>query len=172
MRLDDLVLKLPGDEFQVRFHEHLTVLSGVGMLERQALADSIIGALTGNAEHTVVTMIDRTGRPFEIVASGGHAVCRYLDDDSPALPLVGTLTTTADALRGLMLVQAGDLGLTARVRVEDHPELADARATLHELAKELQAAHSGRSVKEQFRDELAEIATLIRSAEESTARRE
>src|SRR5258705_2345371 len=173
MRLEDLVLRIPGDEFQVHFHEHLTVLSGIGMLERQALADSIIGALTGNAEQTVVTMIDRTGRPVEIVASGGNAVCRYLDDNSPALPLVGTLATTADALRALMLVQAGDLGLMpTKVRVEDHPELADARTTLHELANELHSAQSGRSVKEQLRDELTEIAAMIRSAEESTARRE
>ncbi|MEY2434630.1 MAG: hypothetical protein QOC92_4355, partial [Acidimicrobiaceae bacterium] len=28
MRLEDLVLRIPGDEFRVRFHEHLTVLSG------------------------------------------------------------------------------------------------------------------------------------------------
>src|SRR4051812_25614042 len=102
MRLEDLVLRIPGDEFQVRFHEHLTVLSGIGLLERQALADSIVGALTGNAEHTVVTMTDRTGRPIEIVSSGGIAQCRYLDDNSSALPLVGTIATTADALRSLM----------------------------------------------------------------------
>ena len=38
MRLEELILRIPGDEFQVRFHEQLTVLSGIGMLERQALA--------------------------------------------------------------------------------------------------------------------------------------
>src|SRR4051794_13533562 len=150
MRLEDLVLRIPGDEFRVRFHEHLTVLSGIGLLERQALADSIVGALTGNAEHTVVTMVDRTGRPVEIVATGGSAVCRFLDDDSPALPLVGTVATTADALRALMLVQAGDLGLMpARSSVDENPELGEARATLHELATQLKAAQSGRSIKEQ-----------------------
>src|SRR5947209_20394246 len=81
MRLEDLVLRIPGDEFQVRFHEHLTVLSGIGMLERQALADSLVGALTGQAENTVLTYRDRTGRPVEIVSSGGTAACRFLDDD-------------------------------------------------------------------------------------------
>src|SRR3954452_14372047 len=173
MRFEDLAVSIPGDEFQVRFHEHLTVLCGVGLLERQALADSIIGALTGNVEHTVVHMVDRTGRPIEIVSVGGVAECRYLDDDNPALPLVGTVAQTADALRALMLVQAGDLGLTPdRVSSDDHPELAEARATLHALTRELEAAKSGRSVKEQLRDELAAIAAQIRQAEESTARRE
>src|SRR3954471_3676283 len=173
MGFEDLVWSIPGAEFQVRFHEHLTVLCGVGLLERQALADSIIGALTGNVEHTVVHMVDRTGRPIEIVSVGGVAECRYLDDDNPALPLVGTVAQTADALRALMLVQAGDLGLTPdRVSSEDHPELAEARATLQALTRELEAAKSGRSVKEELREELAVIATHIRYADESTARRE
>jgi hypothetical protein len=173
MRFEELAVNVPGDEFRVRFHEHLTVLCGVGLLERQALADSIIGALTGNVEHTVVRMVDRTGRPIEIVSVGGVAECRYLDDDDPALPLVGTVAATPDALRALMLVQAGDLGLTPdRVSAEDHPELAEARATLQALTRELAAAKSGRSVKQQIGDELAAIAAQLRQAEESTARRE
>src|SRR5258708_27398922 len=90
MRLEDLVLRIPGDEFQVRFHEHLTVLSGIGMLERQALADSMIGALTGGAENAVVKLRDHTGRPIEIVSNGGSAVGHHLDDRSPAFALVCT----------------------------------------------------------------------------------
>ena len=129
MRLEELVLRIPGDEFQIRFHEQLTVLSGIGMLERQALADSMIGALTGNADNAVVTLRDRTGRPIEIVSAGGSATGRYLDDDSVALSLVGTIASSSDALRALMLLQAGDLGLTpTRERLDDNPELAEARA--------------------------------------------
>ena len=173
MRLEDLVLRIPGDEFQVRFHEHLTVLSGIGMLERQALADSLVGALSGHAENTVLTLRDRTGRPIEIVSNGGTAVGRYLDDDTPALPLVGTLAPSVDALRGLVLVQAGDLGLTpSRARSDEHPELAEARATLQELTKEIEGAKAGRSQKDQLRDELASIAAQIRMTEDGTARRE
>jgi len=173
MRLDELVLRIPGDDFQVHFHDQLTVLSGIGMLERQALGDSIVGALTGNAENAVARLVDRTGRPIEIMSAGGTAACRYLDDDSPALPLVGTLAATADALRALILVQAGDLGLTpARVSVDDHPELAEARATLQQLTKELAAATSGRSRTQQVEDELSSISTQIRQAEENAARRE
>jgi len=173
MRLEDLVLRIPGDEFQVRFHEHLTVLAGLGMLERQALADSLIGALTGNTENSVVNVKDRTGRPVEIVSTGGVAAGRYLDDDTAALPLIGTLAQSADALRSLMLIQAGDLGLTpSRARSDDHPELAEARATLQALTKEIEAATAGRIEEDQRLDELASIAAQIRQAEDGTARRD
>ena len=173
MRLEDLVLRIPGDEFQVRFHEHLTVLSGIGMLERQALADSLVGALSGQAENTILTYRDRTGRQVEIVSSGGTAACRFVDDDSPALPLLGTVAPTADALRALVLLQAGDLGLTpSRARSDDHPELAEARATLLALTKEIEAATAGRSQRDNVRDELTAITAQIRLAEDGTARRE
>lgn len=173
MRLEDLVLRIPGDEFQVHFHEHLTVFSGVGMLERQALGDTLIGALTGHAENSVVTLRDRTGRPFEIVSNGGTAAGRYLDDDTAALPLVGTVAPSVDALRSLMLLQAGDLGLTpSRAHDDDHPELIEARATLHALAKVIEAATAGQNRKDQLLDELSSIAAQIRLAEDGTARRE
>ena len=173
MRLEELVLRIPGDEFRVRFHEHLTVLSGIGMLERQALADSLLGALTGAAENTVLTYTDRSGRPVEIVSSGGTAACTFLDDSSPALPLVGTLAPTADALRSLLQLQAGDIGLTpSRSRGNDSPELEEARATLAELTEELQAVVADRQRQEQTRAELAAIESQLRHAEDGTSRRQ
>src|SRR3954471_3941431 len=173
MRLEELILRIPGDEFQVRFHEQLTVLSGVGMLERQALADSIIGALTGSAENSVARLVDHTGRAIEIVANGGTAEARVVADDSPALALVGTVAPTVDALRALMLLQAGDLGLTpTHPRSDEHPELAEARATLQQLTTALDAAKSGRTKKEQLAEELDDVETHIRQASDNAARRE
>ena len=173
MRLEELILRIPGDEFQVRFHEHLTVLSGVGMLERQALADSIIGALTGGADNAVARLVDHTGRPFEIVANGGSTEARYLDDESPALGLVGTVAPSADALRALMLLQAGDLGLTpTHPRADEHPELVEARATLQQLTTALDAAKSGRTKKEQLAEELEAVENQIRQASDNAARRQ
>src|SRR4051794_17206797 len=173
MRLEELVLRIPGDEFRVRFHDHLTVLSGIGMLERQALSESLLGALTGSAENTVLTYVDRFGRRVEVVAGGGTAACRYLDDDTPALPVVGTLAPTADALRSLVILQAGDLGLTPTPsRRDDHPELAEARATLRALTKELQTALALRHDHEHIREELSAVRAQIRQAEDGAARRE
>jgi hypothetical protein len=173
MRLEELVLRIPGEEFRVRFHEHLTVLSGIGMLERQALADSLLGALTGTAEDTVLTYTDRSGRPVQIVSNGGTPTCTYLDDNTAALPLVGTLAPTADALRSLLQVEAGDIGLTPpHSRDNESPELEEARATLAALTQELKAVLAHRQHQDQLRAEIAAIETQLRQAEDGAARRE
>ena len=61
MRFDELVLKIPGDELRVKFHPRMTVLSGLGAPEREALAESIVGALAGGAESTAMRYVDGTG---------------------------------------------------------------------------------------------------------------
>ena len=33
MRLEQLSLRIPGDEFRLRFHERLTIVSGIGVLD-------------------------------------------------------------------------------------------------------------------------------------------
>lgn len=167
------MLRIPGDEFRVRFHEQLTVLSGIGMLERQALADSVIGALTGATESTVMTLTDNTGRPVQLVSSAGRVSATYLDDGNPAPVVVGWLAPDAESLRDLMLVQAGDLGLvTGRPRSDEPAELIEARATLAELTTELQTAVANRNALEMARAELAEVEEQMRQAEDSTAQRE
>ena len=62
MRFDELVLKIPGDELRVKFHPRMTVLSGLGAPEREALAESIVGALAGGRESTAMRYVDGTGR--------------------------------------------------------------------------------------------------------------
>ena len=173
MRLDELVLRVPGDELRVRFHEQLTVLCGIGMLERQTLSESLISALAGTADDTVLTYTDRTGRQVEIVSTKGTAVARYTEDDAPAPLVVGSATQSADELRSLMLVQAGDLGLTAtRTRDEDDPELRDARALLADLTQELQASMVERHAQQVVREELASVEAQLKQADENAARRE
>jgi hypothetical protein len=171
MRLDELVLRVPGDEIRVHFHEHLTVLCGIGLLERKALADSLTQALAGTAESTVLTYTDNTGRPVQIVSSGGSATNCFLDDGTTALPLVGTITPTEDELRALVLVQASDLGLNStHVALQDGPELAEARATLADLTRELQAAIADRHDQDEHRQELAAIEEQLRAANDDRSR--
>src|SRR5256885_5494035 len=63
MRFDELSLRIPGDELRMRFHERLTVLSGIGALERQGLVEGLLGTLTGTQRHsTVLTYLDSEGR--------------------------------------------------------------------------------------------------------------
>jgi hypothetical protein len=167
------VLRIPGDELRVRFHEQLTVLCGIGILERQALRESLISALAGTADDTVLTYTDRTGRQVEIVSTGGKAVARYTDDGTPALLAVGSAAQSADELRSLMLVQASDLGLTAtRSHADDDPELRDARATLAELTHELQVAMAERQAQQVLHEELATVEAQLQQVEDNAAMRE
>ena len=173
VRFVELVLRIPGDEYKIRFHDQLTVLSGIGMIEREALADSLIGAITGEAESTVLVFLDGDSRPAQIVSSDGRARGTYLDDRTAAPPMLSTLAADPDALRTLMLLRAPDLGLHAtRARPEDTPELAEARATLAGLTAELQAALSARAQLDGARTELHQVDGQLRAFEEGTARRE
>jgi hypothetical protein len=173
VQLEELVLRIPGDEFRIRFHPQLTVMSGIGMLERQALADSIVGALTGRAESTTLTYRDATGRRVRAVSVGGRMVATYDDDGGPAGGLVGTAAPDAEALRALMLVGAADLGMgSARPRSEDPPDLAEARSMLEALSAELEEAVAASNLGDAVRAELAEVEAALRGAEEGVARRE
>jgi hypothetical protein len=173
MRLEELVLRVPGDELRVRFHEQLTVLCGIGILERQALRESLISALAGTAEDTVLTYTDRTGRQVEIVSTSGTAVARYTDDGTPALLAVGSAAQSVDELRSLMLVQASDLGLTStRSHADDDPELRDARATLAELTQDLQVAMAERHAHQVVQEELAAIEAQLQQLSDNAAMRE
>ncbi len=173
MRLNELVLRIPGDELRIRFHEHLTVLAGLGMVERQALTDRVLAAVAGTADGTSLTAVDADGREIEIVSESGLAAARYTDDGSLAPLVLGTVVQTVEELRALMLVTAADLGLrAARSRVNDDPELIEARATLVELTKDLHDAMARRTRLQARREELAEVEAALLRAKDDDARRE
>ena len=75
VRFDELVLKIPGDELRVKFHPRMTVLSGLGAPEREALAQSIVGALAGGPESTAMRYVDGTGRLGERRSPGPTGPC-------------------------------------------------------------------------------------------------
>lgn len=174
MRFDEFVLRVPGDEFRLRFHEQLTVLAGVGPAERQALLDSIVGALTGEADGAVLSGTDHTGRPVELTALGGQVRTRYLDDEGGQPPApVGWFAPDAATLRDLVVI-TGDL--IAGVPSDDHddgsPQLAQARAALRAVDQERQAALDARAAVEAALARMAELDEAMREAEAGAARRE
>ena len=117
VRFDELVLKIPGDELHLRFHPRMTVLSGLGAPEREALAQSILGALAGGRESTVMRYVDGVGRTVDVVAEPDEPVhARYEDDGSAgaAPPIDGPVSSKE--LASLMLVTATDLGGVSRRR--------------------------------------------------------
>lgn len=176
MRYDEFALRVPGEDegFRIRFHEHLTVLAGVGSLERQALIDAVVGALTGEGDATTLTCTDYTGRPMELTTGGGRVSARFLDDGTPAPVPVGWYAPDAESLRSLVVLTAADLApdTSSTARENDPPELAEARATLRELAAELAAATDAHRKVEAAQAEVAALDARIKAAEGDAARRE
>jgi len=121
VRFDELVLKIPGDELHLRFHPRMTVLSGLGAPEREALAQSILGSLAGGRESTVMRYVDGVGRTVDVVAEPDEPVhARYEDDGSPAPPPIDGPVSSKE-LASRMLVTATDLGGVSRVVRDDEP---------------------------------------------------
>jgi hypothetical protein len=173
MRFDEFVLRIPGDEFRLRFHDQLTVLAGIGPAERQAMLTSVVGALTGEAEGAAMTATDHTGRPIELTAVGGRVRARFLDDagGQPPTP-IGWFAPDAAALRDLLVVTADDLGVRGCDHHDDPPEIADARAALWLVDQERQAALDARGAVEDALRRMGALDEELRAAEADAARRE
>ena len=174
MRFEEFTLRVPGEEFRIRFHEHLTVLAGVGPNERQALIDSLVGAMTGSADDTVLTCTDHTGRTTQITTMGGRAHVRFMDDGTAAPTPIGWFAPDEASLRRIVVLNADELGLApgAKDRPEDTPEVSEARATLRELAAQLSGAEDARERVLLARQALVDLEGRLRVAESSAARRE
>src|SRR2546425_12362573 len=97
----------------MRFHERLTVLSGIGALERQGLVEGLLGTLTGTQRHsTILTYLDSEGRRVTVTRDhDGHLSHVYEDDGTPAPDLVAGTGFDADMPRALCCVGASHPGL-------------------------------------------------------------
>jgi hypothetical protein len=173
VRFEELSLRIPGDELRMRFHDKITVLSGIGALERQGLVESLLGALAaGPAQSAELSYIDAQGRRIRIRRDPMGDVTHSFEDDSPAPDFLAMVGLDLAGLRELAHVRAGDLGLlTTDIGVPEPPELAEARAALAELNEQLESSLAARQAVEAMRVELSRIDERIREAEEGRAKR-
>ncbi|MGK2947742.1 MAG: hypothetical protein ACSLFP_04155 [Acidimicrobiales bacterium] len=169
MRFDELILTVADEELHVRFHPELTLLSGLAAQERQALADSVLGALAGGGDRATVRYVDATGRTVEVTNAAGAPAAR-LDDGSPVDPPMGR--RSREIVRSALVLGADALGVTARPRRDDEPpELQEARADLEALATELEAALEEEQQTTGLRSELADVDEQLHRARDGAARR-
>lgn len=174
MRFDELALRIPGDELRMRFHDRLTVLTGLSALERQGLIEGLLGTLTGSQRHsTVLAYRDAQNRRVRVTRDDDGALVSVFDDGTPAPDLAAMLGLDAAGLSQLCRVSAADVGLLAPVvpSHEESPELAEARAALRALTEELEEAVAKRDAAELLREELAQLDERIRTHEDGLARR-
>ena len=170
MRFDELVVKVPGDEIRVPFHPRMTVLSGLGTCEREALAGTIVGALTGGPEETALRFVDGAGRTVILLSEGGGVQARHDDGSGPApFRLLGA---SPEALRHLILLRADDVSLTAEpaALADEPPELREARASLHEVTQQLEQAVGEAREATALQAQLDAVEEQLRTVDDSMAR--
>src|SRR5215210_2887252 len=81
VRLQELVVRMAGDELVLRFHERLTVVSGIATGERRELVELLLGALTGTGgQETELCYVDALGEQVR-VRSDGHGHVERIDGD-------------------------------------------------------------------------------------------
>ncbi|MBV8561320.1 MAG: hypothetical protein JO050_11125, partial [Acidimicrobiia bacterium] len=173
MRLEELSLRIPGDELRMRFHQRITVLSGLEAPERRGVVDSLLGSLAdGPAGQTVLVYRDGQDRRVTLARGDSGAVFHTYDDGSAAPDLIAALGLDSTRLHELAHVDEAGVGLfAADLGVPETPELAEARAALTTITHELDAALAARQAVEALREEMAEIDERLREADEGGAKR-
>src|SRR5207253_1061359 len=87
MRLQQLALRVSGDGQKLRFHERLTVISGISVEDRQGVVEVILGTLAG--EPTVsseLAYVGRSGQRITVDQTAEGTFHTFHDDGTPAPP--------------------------------------------------------------------------------------
>jgi hypothetical protein len=171
VRFEELSLRVSGEELRLRFHDRVTVLSGLGAPERQALVDGLLGALDGRECGAGLTYVDGTGLRVTLRVDDDGRVTSVYDDGSAAPDLLADLGLDAQSVHELIHLRAADVGLLAGTTGNESPELADARASLAELTKQYDAAAAANHAVDAMREELTQIDDRLREVENGRAKR-
>lgn len=171
MRLQQLALRVSGDGQKLRFHERLTVISGISVEDRQGVVEVVLGTLAG--EPTVsseLAYVGSTGQRITVDQTAEGTFHTFHDDGTPATPPAVQLGLSVHDLFRLMYVDGRQLGILQQGPAEPK-ELLDARAALAALTDQLEAAEVARDAAESFRLELLAIDEEIRQIDLGRPRR-
>ncbi|HVF31688.1 MAG TPA: hypothetical protein VM933_01515 [Acidimicrobiales bacterium] len=171
MRLQQLALRVSGDGQKLRFHERLTVLSGVSTVDRQGVVEVVLGTLAGEATvSSELAYVGPGGQRVTVDQTAEGTFHTFHDDGTPAIPPGVHLGLSVHELFDLMYVDARQLGILQEGTPEPK-ELLEARAALAALGDQLAAAEVARDAAESFRLELRSIDEEIRQIEAGRPRR-
>ena len=138
MRLEQLVLFGPSDNFTVTFGPRVTVLSGLDPAERSGLLQTLVEAMAGQVPNASVVFVDSAGRRVFADRMGAT----YAETGVAAPTLGDLLGTDPSLIADLVTLTADDLGIGAsRSPDEVAAELAGARAAHAQVLAEQAAAN-------------------------------
>lgn len=171
MRLQQLALRVDDEPTRLRFHERLTVITGIGATDRQGLVEVLLGALAG--EPTVsseLAFVERTGQRVTVDQTAEGTFHVFHDDGTPTVPPNVLLGLSVRELFDAMYVNARQLGILQQGASEPR-ELTEARTALAALTDQLEAATVAKDAAEALRVELVSVDEEIRQIEAGRPRR-
>lgn len=165
MRLQQLALRVHGDEQKLRFHERLTVISGIGIGDRQGVVEVILGTLAGEATVShELAFVGRSGQRVTVDQTAEGTFHTFHDDGTPAVPPPVLLGLSVHELFTVMYVDGARLGIL-RHGPSEPKELTESRAALAALNDQLEAATVARDAAMGLAQELRSIDEEIRQIE-------
>lgn len=165
MRLQQLALRVHGDEQKLRFHERLTVISGIGVGDRQGVVEVILGTLAGEATVShELAFVGRSGQRVTVDQTAEGTFHTFHDDGTPAVPPAVLLGLSVHELFTVMYVDGARLGIL-RHGPSEPKELTESRAALAALNDQLEAATVARDAAMGLAQELRSIDEEIRQIE-------
>ena len=165
MRLQQLALRVNGGDQRLRFHERLTVISGIGVEDRQGVVEVILGTLAGEATVShELAFVASNGQRVTVDQTAEGTFHTFHDDGTPAVPPGVLLGLSVHELFTLMYVDGARLGIFRQGPVEPR-DLTESRAALAALVDQLEAATVARDAARSLRQELQSIDEEIRQIE-------
>jgi hypothetical protein len=167
VRLEQLVLFGPGEDFRVHFGPRLTVLAGLVPDERAELLDTLAQAIAGRIPAASVVYADDLGRKVFADRTGAT----FADTGAPAPTLTQLLGTDPDIVTQLLTLTTADVGGAPKVTAESlRADLAQARAALEQIRSEHAEAAALVARLGEWQAELAAIDSRLHQADDDRAR--
>jgi hypothetical protein len=165
MRLQQLALRVDDEPTRLRFHERLTVITGIGTADRQGLVEVLLGTLAGEATvSSELAYVERTGQRVTVDQTAEGTFHVFHDDGTATVPPDVLLGLSVRELFDVMYVDARQLGILNQGPGEPK-ELTEARTALAALTDQLEAATVAKDAAEALRLELLSIDEEIRQIE-------
>ena len=163
MRFQRLLLESDGTTVTVDLHPRLTVIAGVGPLERDSLVAELLGGLASNRPGTHLELVEHSGRRLGVIhpSTGGRDrvvelatqqdVTVEFVDEAGSLDLLAAFGVHRDLARRKCRMTAGDMAALAKV------DGAVAALAAHDQERLWAAAARVRLAGEALRAEVAAI---------------
>ncbi|MCB0972830.1 MAG: hypothetical protein KDA97_15090, partial [Acidimicrobiales bacterium] len=167
MRLEQLVLFGPSDNFSIQFGPRVTVLAGLEATERSGMVQTLIDAMAGRLPNASVIFVDEAGRRVFADRIGAT----YAETGVAAPSLSELVGTDPQVVADLVTLRPADLGLGDERSAEAvEGEVAAARAALAHAGDQQRAATAIVVEIDRWERDLARLDEEIAKAPDETAR--